>query len=189
MNGTDEGRLTCGDPFCNPGDSWFPSQRGLWQVPSRCSGNPQAAGLTQFLLCFRQCLPKRSCATFSNLKFWTLSWFSKLWVLGSSCVVTRKPLCSQHIWKGFWICLLRWSSTTGFAHPALDNAHKSFLEVFGHNVNYNWSNECDCEFSLKKCYIEKKIHAEISWCSSKNAEDRTQNQSWFKIIWGNVSEF
>lgn len=35
------------------------------------------------------------------------------------------------------ISLLRWSTTTGFAHPALDSARQSFLEVFGHDVNYN----------------------------------------------------
>lgn len=162
----------------------------LWQVPSHCSGNSQAAGLTQFLRCLGQCLPKRSCAAFSDLKSWTLSWFLKLWVLGSSCGITRKPLCSQRFWKHFWIiCLLRWCSTMGFAHPALDSAHQSFLEIFGHNVNYNLSNECDCEFSLKKCYVEKKIQAEVSWCLSKNAEDRTQSQYGFKIIWRNMSKF
>ena len=34
----------------------------------------------------------------------------------------------------------------------------------------------------KKCYIEKKVNAEVSWCSSKSAEDGAQNQSRFKMI-------
>lgn len=89
--------------------------------------------------------------------------------------------------EGFlYSCLLRWSSTTASAHPALDNAHLSLLEVF----DYSWSNKCDCKFNPSK----KKLYRENNYWRTpmfikKRAEDRTQNQSSLEAIQRRISKF
>lgn len=132
MKGTDEGRLTCGDPFCNPGDSCC-----IVRIRTHCSRNPQAVGWAVFTL--PQAVPAEE----------ILCYIFQFEVLKS--VLIFKALSARHFpWdhkeatvesalleRFLSIYLLRWSTTTGFAHPALGSACQSFLEVFGHDVNYN----------------------------------------------------
>lgn len=143
-----------------------------WQVPAYCSGNHKTEA--EFLCSHRQCLPKKSC--FQFFPIWNPELCPDL--ESSECwavpVGQKATVQSALLGKFLEICLLRWSLTIGLAHSALDNAYRSSLQVFDPNVYYN-----SCEFNLKKiCYIGKKIHAEVSSCSSKNIEDRI---SKFKV--------
>jgi len=59
----------------------------------------------------------------------------------NSVLIFKGLSARQFLWdqqealqEGFlYSCLLRWSSTTASAHPALDNAHLSLLKVFDYS--------------------------------------------------------
>lgn len=145
-----------------------------WPVPTHCGGSLQAADLIQFLCCYVFQFKVLN----SVLIFKALSAEQFLWDHQEATV--QSALLERFL----NICLLRWSSTTGFAHPPLDNARQIFLEVFGYNVIDNWSNQCDHEFNLKKSYVEENTCCSIFDAHQKwwgqNPESALISNNWKK---------
>lgn len=172
MNGTDEGKQLCKRLFLQ---SWrsllccaksLPAAVGthkqqVWQKQSFYVATGSACQ-RNLVLCFPVWSPE-FCPDLESS-----------WVLNSSCRITRKPLCSQHFWKSFWVSAC-WDGLQQLGLPTLlltmlIRALWKYLiiilittDLLSGIVNSIWK---------KPHYIEKKIHAEISSCLSKNVEDR-----------------